>query len=83
MKCQNDQSNDCGNRNTDPQVLVSLRSKSSYPEIGEEEIVRQDRNGQDVEKLPTKESGLCEARRADKSLVNLSFDSDSNSSNDN
>jgi hypothetical protein len=61
-KSQNDQGNYCSNRDTDPQILVGLRCKSSDPEIGQEEIVRQYGDWQDIDKLPTKKTGFGQAR---------------------
>lgn len=57
-KRENDEQHHRSDANTNPQILIRFGREGSEPELREEEVVREDRNGEDVKDVPPQKTGL-------------------------
>src|SRR6185437_15488008 len=81
-QCQDDENGHGSDANPDVQILVRFRRKGAQPERGEEEVVRQDGNGQDVQELPAQETRICKAGCRYASRVNMHLHANGDGSHD-
>ncbi|KAI6763570.1 hypothetical protein HG531_012958 [Fusarium graminearum] len=79
---KNTQDNNCGNSGSNSEILVCLGSKGSQPEGRKEEVVGQNGNRKDVQKLPAEQVGLGKARLVDQRSLDLGLGANGNGSDD-
>ncbi len=67
---------DGGDADPDPQVAVGLRGERAHPESRDEEVVRENGNGQDVHELPAQKARVEVVRALDQVVVDFRLDAD-------
>lgn len=75
-KRENAENGNGGNASSNPQVFICLGGEGTHPESGQEEVVRQNGDGEDVDQLPAKKAGLQIAGLVDQATVNVGFHTD-------
>lgn len=73
---------DGGDGDGDAQVLVRLGGEGAEPKVGEEKVIGEDGDGEDVEELPAEEAPLCEAGGVDEFGFNLRLDANGDGGDD-
>lgn len=75
---EDNEDGDAGDGDANPQVAVGLGGEGAQPKVGEEEVVGQDRDGEDVQELPAEEVWLGEPGGLDERWVDVRPRTDSN-----